>query len=492
MDGARRRLTYRPHGLRSEGPTTPREADLLAHLLLILAALAIGSILFAWFHRLAREQRHATIVTFILGLIVLETGLYETIDVPTGIFHPSTGSLKFETVDFIILVAVFATLAAGGDHLLSKTSLLWAGFGAWIISEAAVGYLSGNPTGNIAYEVKVVLYIALFTVARRIPLRDPRSQRFFARFLYFSAAISGVTVFLGAVGLRVHLGLPGLQGAQLGKVGSIGANLFVALGVLGLCMAVCSERTRFPLLFVIPPLFVPPLMAHQRAALVTLAVSFGVLPALLPLARHKLRATLAEGALVLLATVALVALPVFINGVIESKRVIPFSRSVSYALTSGEKKLSAQDRVNQFHEARKLIAQRPMTGWGLGKTITYYEVGFREHIVTYLTHNIVVDLLLRTGAVGLVLFFFAALGSLGQGLRAWRHASDPMVAATALASVTIMAGWLAHGLVESLFEHVQLAPLFGITIGLAQAAVSQLRERAVAYEPALVPVSTPS
>jgi O-antigen ligase len=196
---------------------------------------------------------------------------------------------------------------------------------------------------------------------------------------------------------------------------------------------------------------------------------------------------------VVLAAVAFVALPVFVNGVIEGKRVIPFSRSLSYALTSGEKKLSAQDRVNQFHEAKKLIVQRPLTGWGLGKTITYYEVGFKMFVVTYLTHNIVVDLLLRTGAVGLALFLLAVIGSLSQAFMAWRYASDAMVAATALASVTIIAGWLAHGLVESLFEHVQLAPLFGITIGLAQAAASQLRERADVYDidPADVQDETP-
>ena len=456
---------------------------MLHHLLLILAALALGSIVFSWFYRLARAHRHATIVTFILGLIVLETALYETIDVPTGIFHPSTGALKFETVDFIILIAVFATLAAGaGEYVLTKTSLLWVAFGAWIISEAVVGYLNGNPRSNIAFEVKVVLYISLFTVARRIALRDPRTQRSFARLLYFSAVMAGVTVFLGTIGARVSLSAPGLRGAELGKVGSIGANLFIALGVLGLCLAICADRKRIPLLFVIGPLFIPALMAHQRAALVTLAVSVVVLAAMLPLARHKLRVTPAEGMVVVLAAVAFVALPVFVNGVIEGKRVIPFSRSLSYALTSGEKKLSAQDRVNQFHEAKKLIVERPLTGWGLGQTITYYEVGFKMFVVTYLTHNIVVDLLLRTGAVGLALFLLAVIGSLSQAFMAWRNASDAMVAATALASVTIIAGWLAHGLVESLFEHVQLAPLFGITIGLAQAAASQLREPAEVYD----------
>ena len=122
-----------------------------------------------------------------------------------------------------------------------------------------------------------------------------------------------------------------------------------------------------------------------------------------------------------------------------------------------------------------LIRQRPFTGWGLGQTITYYEVGFKEFVDTYLTHNIITDLLLRTGFVGLFLFVCAAAGSFFQGVTAWRYASDPMVAATALASVTIMSGWLAHGMVESLFEHVQLAPLFGIMIGLVQAAVSQVQ-----------------
>ena len=161
--------------------------------------------------------------------------------------------------------------------MLTKTSLLWVAFGGWIISEAVVGYLNGNPRTNITFEVKVVLYISLFTVARRIPLRDPRTQRSFARLLYFSAGMAGVTVFLGTIGARVSLGFPGLRGAGLGKVGSIGANLFIALGVLGLSLAICSDRRRIPLLFVIGPLFIPALMAHQRAALVTLAVSVGVL-----------------------------------------------------------------------------------------------------------------------------------------------------------------------------------------------------------------------
>jgi O-antigen ligase len=458
-----------------------------------MGALAFGSALFGWFYRLAQQERYATIVGLILGLIVTETGLYETIDVPTGLFHPASGSLKFETVDFIILVALVASLWAGhGRYVLSKTSLLWGAFCAWVASEAVVGLLNGNPTSDIAYEAKIILYLGLFVLARRVPLRDPHTRRVFAVLLYYSAVVAGLSVTLGAAGSKLSLSAPGLRGASLGNVGSIGANLFVALGILGLCIAICSDRHRFPLLFVIGPLFVPPLMAQQRAALVNLGVSLAVLAVLLPAARHRLRATSAELLLVVLAAVALVALPVFVNGTVHSRRVIPFSHSLTKALTGGEKKLSAQDRVNQYDAARTLIAQRPITGWGLGKTITYYEVGFRQFITTYLTHNIAVDLLLRTGVVGLLLFVLALGGSLAQGVDAWRNASDPVIAATALASVAILTGWLAHGMVESLFEHVQLAPLFAIMIGLAQAAASQRREQVESVEHGLMPLAAAS
>ena len=69
-----------------------------------------------------------------------------------------------------------------------------------------------------------------------------------------------------------------------------------------------------------------------------------------------------------LVAVALIAVPVFIAGVVEAKRVIPFSRSLSTAIAGGEKKLSAQDRVNQLVQARKLIALasmplKPTAGW---------------------------------------------------------------------------------------------------------------------------------
>ena len=49
----------------------------------------------------------------------------------------------------------------------------------------------------------------------------------------------------------------------------------------------------------------------------------------------------------------------------------------------------------------------PFCGWGLGQTISFFDVGPRQFVTSYLTHNILTDLLLRTGLVGLLLFLAA-------------------------------------------------------------------------------------
>jgi O-antigen ligase len=459
------------------------------HIVLLPVILGAAPALFAWFYKLAGANRQITIVTVILGLIAIETTLYEKISVPTGIFHPSTGAFQVRTIDVIIVIAVLANAAAGrSPRLFNRTAFFWIVFGVWVVTEGIVGFLNGNSRTFIGYEVKAILYLALFAVASRVPLREPRTRRSLERFLYFTSALVALTVTLGAVGTRVKVNAPGLRGAQLGHIGSIGATLFVGFGVLALAIAVCSEHRRFPLLLAAVPLLVPPLMAHQRASLLNFGVSLAAVLLLLPMARHRLRATFVEVVLVVLAALAFVALPTLIGGVVESKRVIPFSHSLSEAISGGEKKLSAQDRVNQLHEARKLIVQRPVTGWGLGQTITYYEVGFQQFFTTYLTHNVIADLLLRCGIIGLVLFLMAIGSSVAQGIGAWRNASDPLVAAIALASVAIISGWIAHGMVESLFEHVQLAPLLGILLGLVQAAAAGRSAPAARTVPQLVSI----
>src|SRR5439155_9899549 len=203
---------------------------------------------------------------------------YETITVPVGIFHLSSGSFQVRTIDIIIVIALLANALGSRSHQgLTFTALAWITFSAWVVTEGFVGVFNGNSKTFIGYEIKAVLYIGLFCLASRVSLREARTRLALERLLYFSAALSALTVTLGAVGKKININVPGLRGAQLGNVGSIGATLFVALGILALAIAICSERRRFPLLLAVAPLFVPPLMAHQRASLLNLAVSITAL-----------------------------------------------------------------------------------------------------------------------------------------------------------------------------------------------------------------------
>ena len=158
---------------------------------------------------------------------------------------------------------------------------------------------------------------------------------------------------------------------------------------------------------------------------------------------------------------------------------LPFAGSVDETFHSTAKEQSAESRVNQWRKARDLIEQRPVAGWGLGKTYTHYDPGHREFFTTNLTHNIVGDLLLRTGVIGVLLFSIAMLLAVSDGWTAWRRQQDDLAAALALASVAIIAGLLARGMVESLFEKFRLATLLGITLGIiGSVAVAPLRARA--------------
>src|SRR5438105_2478466 len=139
-----------------------------SHIALLPVLLGGVIALFAWFYRLARTGRHITILCFIVGLIVVETALYETIDVPLGLFHVSSGSFQVRTIDVIIIVALLANVAAAtGERAFTRTSLLWLGFGVWLVAEALVGYLNGNSKTFISYELKTLVYLSLFTIGRR-------------------------------------------------------------------------------------------------------------------------------------------------------------------------------------------------------------------------------------------------------------------------------------------------------------------------------------
>jgi hypothetical protein len=450
---------------------------LLAGVLGAVALFALG----AWFRSLIVQDRSTTLAVVLLSLLLLESVLYGPIDVPRGLFHLYAGSFQIRTLDLILLVAVIARLTVPTRRPLDLVSGAWLAFAAWLVLEAYLGRRAGNPSSYIQYEIKTLLYMGVAYVLAQARLDRARDLQLFVRFCKVAAVVAAVLLVTSLAGVQVALGGGLLQGAALGPISSISATLFPIVGLLALVLFLCTRPLRYDLLLASVVLFATVAAPAQRASPLQLGVSLLALVLVVPLGRRHLRITLTQfvlgvAAILLVAGCAWVAQLTF-----TGNRTLPFAHEVGVALHGGAKKLSAQDRVNQIAVARGLIDQQPVLGYGLGKTIVYYEPGFKEFVGTYLTHNILTDLFLRTGAVGAFLFLLAFGLSLNETLLGWRNAAlSPQEASFALVAFAALVGWFTHGMVESLFEHVRITPFTFALLGLGRAAVR--RQAGIARE----------
>lgn len=462
------------------------------YLLFGFAALA-GISLFWWFVRLERAGQSATTVLLVLWILVLDAALYaDPNEIPVGLFHPGVGAdpdptdeiiesaVSFRLVDLIIPVALGARLYAKGIPARMRMSTVWLFvFFAWLVAAAFIGVINANSPDLIAFELKALVYLGVFGLVASVPIRTLVEGRGFAWLLNGSALIA--TVLIVADGMNVHTGfdLPLLPLPQLGTLGADAAGIFVALGMIALALALIRERDRLRLFAAAGLLLLTPVVASQRAAIITLLVGLTVLGLGALATRRRLRGTPTEFAVVGMLALTLAILPPVASLALGSHDArLPFEAEVTETFTSRAKEQSAQSRVNQWRKATELIEERPVTGWGLGKTYTHYDAGHFKFFETNYTHNIGGDLLMRTGAIGLTLFLIVILLAVRDGLGAWRRNGDAVAAALGLASVAIISGLLARGMVESLFEKYRLATMLGIVLGIVgSVAVSPARAR---------------
>lgn len=448
---------------------------------------------FWWFARLEREGRTSTIVLLILWLLVIESALYENQNqIPNGLFHPGIGAdpnpaddsidnaISFRLPDLIIPVALGAVLYARGLPARLRSSSVWFfAFFAWLIGAALIGFQNGNQAGLIAYELKAIVYLGVFALASTVPFRSFTEEPGLYRLIYGSSAIATLLFLTDGLQLHFRLDIPVVPLPDFGTLGPDAAGIFVPLGLIALALALFREQRRFRLFGAAGPLLLTPAAANQRAAIITLAVGLTVLLLGMLFTRRPVQATPTEFVLVALIGVFLAVLPPVVNFARGAPGArLPFASEVEQAFTSQAKQQSAESRLNQWRKVRELIEERPVAGWGLGKTYVHYDAGHKEFVQTNYTHNIVTDLLMRTGAIGLVLFVLALGLSLLDGVGAWRWQQNDHAAAVGLAAMAIIAGLLARGMVESLFEKYRLATMLGVMIGIVgSVAVAPLRAR---------------
>jgi O-antigen ligase len=421
------------------------------------------------FLRLERRGTSVGVLSILLGLLVVESALYaDPNDVPVGLFHPEIGGLSFRIFDALIPIALAARLAVRRPaRSLSVALLLWGAFLAWIVSCAVIGLLEQNPPELVTFQAKVVLYIGVMVLAMDVAPAEWFASRGLRRVVVGSSALAVILIVTDQSGVVVTADLP-LVPLSFGPVGTDVATIFAVLGLVTLVVGACSDGGRVPYLALSGPMLATPLVAGQRAALLGLVVSVLAVLAVAPLAWRHVRATGTEVTLAAVAVATVFLLPVVGTAALGGPTgSVPLAATLEETFQSRGKQLSGQDRMNQWDQARALVAERPWLGWGLGKQYDYYSPGYFQFFRTDLTHNVLGDLMLRTGLVGVALFLAAIWASLADALLAWRRSLDSRVAALGLACFGALTGMVAKGMVESLFEKYRLAIVIGVLVGMA-------------------------
>lgn len=443
-----------------------------------LGALAVGA-LGLWFWDLERRGRSVVVLAFIVGFLVVEGSMYPGFDAPAGLLHPTFGSVSFRPHEVLIVVALVARLVARGAPTRIGTPMIWwVAFLAWMGLAAFVGVYVGHSGLLVAFEAKAVIYLGAIALGAGVPSHDLVGGPTIRRLIVFSAVVSTFMIVLDSAGVRITGRFLGLPLEDSGRMGADAASIFLALGLLSLGLAVSRRQGRLPLLLAACPLCLSTFVPSQRAVLVTFAVLLTLVPLafLSSAARARVHASPVEVVSAGLLLLTLVTVPWVLSGMRgESTPSYPLAPNVTAALTDRSKHLSAEDRVNQYRKAWPLMTEKPFLGWGLGKTYAHFHPGPDEFEENNLTHNIAGDLVLRTGLAGFALFALALSASLRDGWRAWRDRVDDAVACVALACVVVLAGLVAKGMVESLFEKFRLAVLIGVFLGILRSVVTSAR-----------------
>jgi O-antigen ligase len=358
--------------------------------------------------------------------------------------------------------------------------MLWLALLAWLVTAGVVGVYDGNPLRLVGFHGKAIVYLGALVLAADIPLEQYIAKGQLERFLGWTAALAVVLIATDIAHVDITRDLPLLPLQNLGTMGSDAATIFTGLGSLAVAIGLFSAERRGRLLATAVPLLATPVVADQRAAFIALGVSLATVLAGMLLSHRRVHVTPTEGALAV-AAVAAILLVSTLPGLIGDTTVkLPFQNELTTTFTSYEEVLTTRDRLNQWSAAGPLIAERPIFGWGLGKEYTYYDPGHLVFKPIDLTHNILGDLLLRSGAVGLALFLLALGSTAIRLVRAWWTQGDDRAAAFALGAGAVVAGLLGKGMAESIFEKYRLCIALGLGIGtmLAAGLPSRRRSRA--------------
>jgi hypothetical protein len=445
----------------------------------IVLGLAVGVV--AGFVRWEREGKEHLVPLVLLGLLVVEATIYADDNaVPRGLFHPGTGAIQVRLPEIYITLALVARLIARGKpKRIGLPAGLWVVFAAWLVVGAVEGHLYHNQLAQILYESEDIVYIVgAYALAAGVPVRKYLETTALFRLGALCVACASLLDLMTIGGVSVNTNLPLLPLQGFGGDGDAAATLFVAIGTMCFLPILAAGRARPRHVLAVVPVVASVVLANQRAVLANLGTVVLVLLLVLLVGHRqgvgrRLRVASGQVVVILLAAVAVVMVVAVVPAAVDRQPVqVPLANNFQSLFHGGSKAESAQDRLNLASEAETLIPQHLFIGWGLGVELQFFEAGTRTVQTIPYAHDIVLDLWLRVGLVGLVLFVVAMTASITGGLRAWRRHPDPVTAALALALVAVVAGLMTTALLEPLLDEYRFAVLLGVSLGMLRAAVT--------------------
>ena len=385
---------------------------------------------------------------------------------------------------FITLALIARLIARGRPTRIGLPAALWLVFIVACFVGMIEGKLYHNQFSQNIYEAKDIIYIGGgYALAAGVPVRRYFDRGDLLKLGTLCVVLASVLDLMTLAHVSVNTNLPLLPLQDFGAIGNESAAILFAVVTMAFLVRMALGRVRLRNVLALVPVVGAVILANQRAVLVNLVVAFLVIVVAVTVRwwrgeHRRFHARSGQVLVVFLTVVAvgigLVVVPAAVN---EHPAQLPLYSSYESLFHGEAKAESAQDRLNLASEVESLIPQHIFIGFGLGVQFPFFEAGTRKVQLNPYAHDILLDLWLRLGLIGL-LSFVAALGaSIGEGLRTWRRHLDSATAALALALVAVVAGLVATALLEPVLDEYRFVTLLGVSLGMLRACATSMEQR---------------
>ncbi|WP_116999660.1 O-antigen ligase family protein [Desertimonas flava] len=433
----------------------------------LLAAAAVFLTARRWEIRGCPERFVALVVVFLLAECLLYPAQAQA---PTGPFRIPLLGGSVRTQDALVAIGVFARLTSRPlPPRVSGTGVLWFAAFVWLLTATARGVLAGHPTNLVLFSAMSLagLFGGRLLVAGCDPYR-------------LATMLQGWWLLPLSVILLVLFPLtasdgdnPGYLGTDLGTIHVDTASVFVALGTCVLLVKWSGRQGPNWLAWAPLALLITPFAIEQRATLVHLGATVLVIGWAMTRPQWRSNIRLPRAHLLWASLVVVAALMVLvIVQLSQPKGTMPFSDYYQDTFFSTGQQLSAAARTEAYDFALDEWARAPVYGHGLGHSYEIIPPGEFEVRTLGTFDNVPLDLLVRSGAVGLVLFGLAYVSTIRNGFAVWRGDRRRTIAALALAAAATLVGLAAKSMFESILEKGKLALLIGLCAGVVAATRS--------------------